>query len=56
MNWKDKLTKKQKQHLAEQEIKTLVQFIHVRTEQKLLSPDKEICWDCREIERKLDLS
>ena len=55
MNWKSKLTKKQTKHLEEQGITSISQFIEVRTTQELVSPNREACWECREIAKRLEL-
>ena len=57
MKWQQKLTKKERAHLKENEMITLGDVIENRRQQiKLMDSDpgsREICWECRIIVLKL---
>lgn len=58
MKWKDKLTKKELEHLKDNGILTLREFKIVAEKQKCDRSDMsgyEPCWDCRFIAKKLEL-
>ena len=56
MNWTKLLNKKELTHVRTTAgCKSLEQFKQNRKEQHELSPDKEVCWDCRSVALKLGL-
>ena len=55
MYWKD-LTKKEKKHLKEMDVRTLYDFKLMAEKQRefrIEAPDIEPCWDCKHIAIKL---
>lgn len=56
MNWHDKLTKTELKHfIKDAGCKTLDDFKYNREAQKNLSPNREICFTCKTIARKLGI-
>jgi hypothetical protein len=57
-DWMNKLTKGQRKHLKDMDIKTLREFISAREYQiqnNKIGNGREICWDCRDIARTLEI-